>query len=224
MCFSVEIIRDLNFLAKEFDAKIDKSSFLDLKKLSDKNPKEFKLPNEENRIFPNVFAPVLVRPINERVILPMRYRIRPVGSKEEIPSKYNLYNARMDSLLTRSTWSKILQNNRGIVPFRRFFEWVKTDGPKKKLGVFSPIGMDYMWAACLTNEWVSPDEKFSLKTFAIITDEPPDEVLRAGHDRCPLFLKRDLIEDWISPKTKNNGKILEMLKEKEKVKYSFSLL
>lgn len=223
MCFSVEIIRDLNFLAKEFGAKIDKSAFLDLKKLSEKNPKEFKLPNDENKIFPNVFAPVLVKPLDQRIITPMRYRIRPKGTKEEIPSKYNLYNARLDSLLTKKTWSKILQNSRGIVPFKRFFEWVKTDGPKKKLGVFSPIGMEYMWAACLTDEWVSPDGEFRLKSFAIVTDEPPEEVLNAGHDRCPLFLKRDLIDDWISP-VASNGKILKILKEKEKVKYSFSLL
>lgn len=224
MCFSIEIIRDLKFLAKEFDAKIDKSGFLDLKKLADKNPKEFKLPNEENRIFPNVFAPILVKSNDQKIIMPMRYRIRPRNSKEEIPSKYNLYNARLDSLLTKKTWFKILQNTRGIVPFKRFFEWVNNDGAKKKLGVFSPIGKEYMWAPCLTDQWVSPDGKFILKTFAIITDDPPEEVLRAGHDRCPLFLKRELIDDWISPRLKNAQKILEILKEKEKVKYSFSLL
>ncbi len=221
MCFSVEIIRDLNFLSKQFHAQIDKKSFLDLKILSNKNPKEFKLPDDENRIFPNVFAPVLVKENNSKIITPMRYRIRPKGSKEEIPSKYNLYNARIDSLLTKTTWSKILYEKRGIVPFKRFFEWVKTDGPKRKLGVFSPIGMDYMWAACLTDEWISEDGNFKLKTFAIITGEPPDEVLEAGHDRCPLFLKRDQIDDWISPTAKNNKKILEMLNEIEKVKYSF---
>ena len=224
MCFSVEIIRDLKFLAKEFDAKIDKSGFLDLKMLSDKNPKDFKLPSNENKIFPNIFAPILVKENEVKTITPMRYRIRPKGSKEEIPSKYNLYNARIDSLLTKTTWSKILHEKRGIVPFKRFFEWVKTDGPKRKLGVFSPIGMDYMWAACLTDEWLAEDGKLKLKTFAIITDDPPDEVLKAGHDRCPLFLKMDQIDDWISPTVKNHKKILEMLKEKEKVKYSFSLL
>ncbi|MBF0360653.1 MAG: hypothetical protein HQK49_06565 [Oligoflexia bacterium] len=34
--------------------------------------------------------------------MPMRYRIRPAFSKEEIPSRYNLFNARSDSLLTPS--------------------------------------------------------------------------------------------------------------------------
>ena len=224
MCFSVEIIRDLKFLAQEFGAKIDKKAFMNLKNLSEKNPKDFKLPGEDNRIFPNVFAPILVKEKNERIFMPMRYRIRPKGTKEEIPSKYNLYNARMDSLFTKTTWTKILQNHRGIVPFKRFFEWVKTDSGKKKLGVFSPIGMDYMWAACLTDEWVSSDNKVSLKTFAIVTGEPPKEVQNAGHDRCPLFLKRVLIDSWISSKHENYEKLLKILSEKEKVTYSFSLL
>jgi putative SOS response-associated peptidase YedK len=224
MCFSVEIIRDLNFLAKEFEAKIDKKAFLDLKDLSVKNHKVFKMPDEENRIFPNVFAPVLIKENNNRMILPMRYRIRPKGTKEEIPSKYNLYNARTDSLFTKNTWIKILKNTRGIVPFKRFFEWVITDGPKKKLGVFSPTGMEYMWAPCLTDEWISPDGETKIKSFAIITTDPPEEVLMAGHSRCPIFLKRDLIEEWISLKPLSNEKMLELLGEKEKVRFSFSLL
>ncbi len=224
MCFSVEIIRDLNFLAKEFEAKIDEKSFLDLKKLSEENPKVFKMPDEENRIFPNVFAPVLIKEKNDRMILPMRYRIRPNGTKEEIPSKYNLYNARSDSLFTRSTWIKILENDRGIVPFKRFFEWVKTDEPKKKLGVFYPTGMEYMWAPCLTDEWISPDGKTKIKSFAIITTDPPEEVFRAGHNRYPIFLKRELIEDWISKRPLTNKKMLEILEEKEKVRFSFHLL
>jgi putative SOS response-associated peptidase YedK len=224
MCFSVEIIRDLNFLAKEFEAKIDKNAFLDLKTLSEKNPKVFKMPDEENRIFPNVFAPVLIKEKNDRIILPMRYRIRPNGTKEEIPSKYNLYNARSDSLFTRSTWIKILKNTRGIVPFKRFFEWVQTDEPKKKLGVFYPTGMEYMWAPCLTDEWISLDGVTKIKSFAIITTDPPEEILRAGHNRYPIFLKRELIEDWISNRPLTNEKMLEILEEKEKVRFSFHLL
>jgi putative SOS response-associated peptidase YedK len=224
MCFSVEIIRDLNFLAKEFNSKVDKKAFLELKELSGKSPKDYKLPDEDNRIFPNVYAPVLIKDGNERIILPMRYRIRPRGTNEEVPSKYNLYNARLDSLFSKTTWIKILKNNHGILPFRRFFEWVKTDGPKKKLGVFTPKSLDYMWAPCLTEEWVSSDGKLKIKSFAIITTDPPEEISIAGHDRCPIFLKRDVIDAWISDGFLGQNNIMEILREKEPVKYSFSYL
>ena len=33
--------------------------------------------------------------------------------------------------------------------------------------------------------------------FAIVTDEPPPEVERAGHDRCPVFLKPEAAEQWL---------------------------
>lgn len=62
---------------------------------------------------------------NSNTIVPMRYRIRPSGSSEEIPTKYNVFNARLDSLETRQTWSSLFMRNHGLFPFKRFFEWVE---------------------------------------------------------------------------------------------------
>lgn len=38
--------------------------------------------------------------------------------------------------------------------------------------------------------------------FAIVTQDPPPEISDAGHDRCPVFLERSAIEDWLSPRGK----------------------
>lgn len=35
--------------------------------------------------------------------------------------------------------------------------------------------------------------------FAIITDEPTPEILAAGHDRMPIHLSKDKMEDWLNP-------------------------
>jgi len=222
MCFSVEIVRDLKALAKEFDSKIDKRAFEELNKNYIADPKTYKIPGDDNRIFPNVYSPVIVKSGGDRIIYPMRYRIRPHDSKEEVPSKYNMYNARLDALEHRATWKSLFGKNHGLVPFKRFFEWVKVEGGKKKLGVFAPTEKEIMWAPCLTETWSDGKEK--LVTFAIITDDPPDEVREAGHDRCPIFLGRDMIDSWLSPQGKAKNDLLELLTHKEPVKYSFSLV
>ena len=38
--------------------------------------------------------------------------------------------------------------------------------------------------------------------FALVTDEPPDEVRAAGHDRCPVFLSEQAWPAWLVPKGK----------------------
>lgn len=222
MCFSVEIVRDLKALAIEFDSKIDKRAFEELNKNNIADPKTYKIPGDDNRIFPNVYSPVIVKSGGGRIIYPMRYRIRPHDSKQEVPSKYNMYNARLDALEHRATWKSLFGKNHGLVPFKRFFEWVKVEGGKKKLGVFTPIEKEVMWAPCLTETWSDGKEK--LVTFAIITDDPPNEVREAGHDRCPIFLGRDMIDSWLTPEGKAKNDLLELLTHKEPVKYSFSLV
>ncbi|MCP4487661.1 MAG: hypothetical protein GY820_10150 [Gammaproteobacteria bacterium] len=57
--------------------------------------------SEEGRFSSYWFAPVVIQQASKRLIVPMRYRIHPAGSKTEVPSKYNFYNARIESLSTR---------------------------------------------------------------------------------------------------------------------------
>ena len=71
----------------------------------------------------------------------------------EIPTKYNGFNARIDSLKVRDTWKSIFMRNHGLTPFVRFFEWVERDR-KKRLISFKPESFDLMWAPCLWDEWL----------------------------------------------------------------------
>ena len=222
MCFSVEIIRDLKSIAKLFGAEINAKGFHYLDKMKDEYPKEYKLPKEDNRIYPNYFSPVIINFSGKKLIAPMRYRIRPSGSEKEIPSKYNLFNARYDKLTTRKTWTSLLGKNHLILPMKRFYEWVLDDKGKKILVSFSPKGKEYMWAPGIYDKWISPDGKKIIESFAIITDDPQKEVLEKGHDRNPIFLKSDLVDDWLDTDNKGDKDYMEILKQKESVFFEFS--
>jgi putative SOS response-associated peptidase YedK len=67
-------------------------------------------------------------------------------------------------------------------------------------------------AAVIFNRTPSPDHWNG--GFAIVTDEPLPEVLAAGHDRTPAFLKEDVWEEWLHPKGKTPRQLLALLDEK----------
>lgn len=188
----------------------------------EKEVKFFRLPEEDGRIFSNYFANVVVNEKNEKVIQPMRYRVRPHDSKEELPTKYNVFNARIDSLEIRDTWKPLFMRNHGIIPFTKFYEWVPGPDNKPKLITFFPEGRETMWAPCLWDEWISKDGRIYFKSFAIITDEPPKEILRMGHDRCPIFLSEDRIDSWLSPYKMNRDEAYLLLSSRENVEFKYS--
>ena len=222
MCFSVEVFKDLNEIVKTFNAKVDKSAFQKINDLSQKNPCLFRLPDDEGRIFPNTFAPVVVLRKSkfgeERVITPMRYRLRPHNAPKEVPSKYNLFNARLDSLESRKSWREIFGKNHCIFPFKKFYEWVEDNDGQKKLVSFYPKGRNIMWAPALFDYYKGPDGDFY--SFALITTAPNPEVLSVGHDRSPLFLESTFIKDWLAVGKSSKKTFKQILKNQENVYFS----
>lgn len=233
MCFSAEVQADLKILKKRFQAEValaDDNYFQELQKKStdldfvkealklSRKPTSpfFKAPDKDNRIFPGYFTWVMVHENGHRVLKRMRYRVRPKGSQEEIPTKFNVFNARLDSLETRQTWNKLFTRQHGLFPFVRFFEWVEHED-KKRLISFLPGDKQIMWAPCLWDYWENPEYDFGFYSFALITDDPPPEVSAAGHDRCPIFLKEKYIDEWLDVSPKSQEDWYKLLKNKEEV-------
>lgn len=221
MCFSVQVVRNLSELVKSFDALIDKPAFEKFNILKEENPQLFRGPDEDDRIFPNTFAPVIIGKETPkgliRVLKPMRYRLRPHDAFEEVPSKYNLFNARLDSLEKRKSWKGIFGRNHGVFPFKRFYEWVEGESGKKQLVSFFPLKRDFMWAPAIYDFYKGPEGEFH--SFALITREPPSEVLAAGHDRCPLFLQEKNLDLWLTPEGRSISELYDILTPLEEVTY-----
>lgn len=243
MCFSVAVDKNIKKLSEYFAARVSAKESTNLQNLfriqetmdSEKfdllmgikhKPKKrstpFKETGDDGRVFPNYFAEVVIDNGKERSLVPMRYRVRPNGSKEEVPTKFNVYNARLDSLEERKTWRSLFMHNHGLVPFIKFYEWVPGPDGKSKLITFLPEEREIMWAPCLWDEWVAKDGSIQFKSFAIVTDDPPKEISMMGHDRCPIFLKSDYIDEWLNPQSSNKNEIYEILKQKEDVKFLHS--
>ena len=207
-------VQNLLKIQSEMDS-VKFNSLLGIKSTTKKRSSFFKLPSDDGRVFSNYFTNIIVEDKDQRMIKPMRYRVRPMGSKEEIPSKFNVFNARLDSLENRQTWIPLFMKNHGIIPFTSFYEWVSDSTGKPKLISFFPENREIMWAPVLYDEWISKDGTIEFKSFAIITDGPPEEIQKMGHDRCPIFLNKESIDDWLNPKSKTKEHIYKILSERE---------
>ena len=168
------------------------------------------------RIYPFYFAPVVIDEGSGREIVPMRFRVLPRYGIE-IPANKNVFNARRDSLQVKRTWTPLFGATHALFPFERFYEWVLRDEKKIEIS-FSPDGYSDMWAASV---YESCKTEFGvLQSFAMCTDDPPAEVARAGHDRCPVFLIEELIDQWLQPKGKTWDELDGLLEKKQPTHYS----
>ncbi len=175
------------------------------------------------RIYPYQFAPVIrIGADGRRLLSPMRYRVLP-RTGVEVPPKYNVFNARRDSLMgpdAARTWRPLFGSLHALFPFTRFYEWVERDSGKVEI-TFNPDGYENMWSAALYEE--TPVEWGVLRSFAMVTDEPPPEVAAAGHDRCPVFLRSDLIDQWLRPAGQSLEQLDALLDHTQPTHYSHAL-
>ncbi len=181
-------------------------------------------PNEEdNRIFPFVYAGVIVKRDGHNLLTPMRYHCRPAGKPAFIDRQFpGLYNARRDNL--EKFWGGQFGSHHAIMVVESFYENVKRHtmehrellaGEREENVVlqFKPEPAQTMYIACLWSRWTDPKEP-DLCGFAAITDDPPADIAAAGHDRCIINLKPEHLEAWLSPQDRSRAELQSMLSDR----------
>jgi putative SOS response-associated peptidase YedK len=82
---------------------------------------------------------------------------------------------------------------------------------------FKPRDGQDMLVPCVWDRWQQGSE--TLNSFALITDEPPQEVAATGHDRCPINLTRSAAEAWLSPHGRSKSELLDILHQRQRPYY-----
>ena len=108
-----------------------------------------------------------------------------------------LVNARCETAATKPTFKDEWKSHRCIIPASYYYEWehFKSSDGKVKTGdkfIIQPSGSTVTWLCGLYRI----EDNFTV--FTILTREPSEELSRI-HDRMPLIMPEDKIDEWISP-------------------------
>nr|WP_312392954.1 SOS response-associated peptidase family protein [Stenotrophomonas geniculata] len=155
--------------------------------------------DRDSRIFPGVYAPVIVSECGKLVIKPMRYQCRLAGKPVNYDQRFpGTYNARRDSL--EKFWSPAFAHIHGLLVVDTFYENVEGPDGKNQVAQFTPRTGEPMLVACLWSHWKDlAGKEPELLSFAAITDDPEPEVAAAGHDRTIINIKPEHVDAWLNP-------------------------
>jgi putative SOS response-associated peptidase YedK len=178
---------------------------------------------DDNRIFPMVYAGVIVKLGGHNVLTPMRYFCRPAGKPAFYDKKFpGLYNARRDNL--EKFWGEQFGHHHALMVVESFYENVQLHAMEHReleageeaqnvVLQFTPEPAEPLLVACLWSHWTDPKEP-DVRGFAAITDEPPSDVAAAGHDRCIVNLKPEHVEAWLTPEGRSMEELQTILSDR----------
>lgn len=177
----------------------------------------------DSRVFPMVWAPIVIQRNGENFIRPMRYHCRPAGKPAAYDQRYpGLYNARRDNL-TRF-WQGQFGVTHAVVVVQKFYENVSAhhynhhsleegETDQNLVVEYEPEEGQEMVVACLWSHWQDASE--ALDSFAAVTDEPPADVAATGHDRCIVPLKAENVSKWLDPEKYSAAELDALLADRQ---------
>jgi len=121
------------------------------------------------------------------------------------------FNARIESAAEKAHFANAVKKRRAAVPATGYYEWKTVDDVRTPYFIHLPEGELFVFAG-LYEWWRNPDEaddspnKWLLST-SILTREATGE-LAGIHDRMPVFLSPDLLDEWLDPHTEGEEDLL----------------
>ena len=179
---------------------------------------------EDDRIFPLSYVPVIARIEGRLQIAPMRYTCRLAGKPASYDTSFpGTYIARRDSL--SGFWSEVFGRNHAIMIISGFFENVPRhlyehrvlapgEKPTNIVLQFNPRPAIEMYVACVWDHWTGPGAQ-ELWSFAAVSDDPPAEIAATGHQRSVIPLKEANIAQWLSPRGVSRERLQAILGDRE---------
>jgi len=173
--------------------------------------------SNDYRIFPKNYAPIILVRRDEKVLVPARYLLRQPGRPAFMDVKLSgNYNARRDNLT--KFWRQQFGATHAVMAIQSFYENVQQDGQNVVLH-FNPREPGVMLIACLYAEWSDPKTGEKLLSFAAVTDEPPEEVAAAGHDRMVTRLSPKNVDRWLTPQGRSDDELQAILSDRQPAYY-----
>lgn len=86
-----------------------------------------------------------------------------------------------------------------------------------------PLFVPVIYAPTTKVAGLPGDKTFTNGGFAIITDEPTDDIRAAGHDRCPIILEPEALAGWLDCGQRSTDDLLEILGKPRQLRFRHRL-
>ena len=183
--------------------------------------REIKPLKNGERIVPRRPAPILFMEKGRRVLTEMEFGLIPAWSKTR-KVKFATHNARLMSedekfhkeipIYKKPTWREPFAKRHCIVPISKFIEPLYTGRLAGTMVRFFPKGGQMLSAAGIWEEWASKETGEVVLSFTVLTDDPVPYISKMGHDRTPVFLKEERIDEWLDAGSKKSEDWLPFLR------------
>jgi putative SOS response-associated peptidase YedK len=127
------------------------------------------------------------------------------------------YNARRDNLT--KFWRQQFGSTHAVMAIESFYENVTGPDGQNQVLHFNPKPAGLMLIACLFAKWSDPKTGEKLMSFAAVTDDPPEEVAAAGHDRIVIRLTRENVDRWLTHQDRSDQELQAILSERQAAYY-----
>jgi putative SOS response-associated peptidase YedK len=124
-----------------------------------------------------------------------------------------LFNARSESVTTKSSFRTAFQKRRVIIPADGFYEWHTLKAGKKQPHYFSRIDGSPMAFAGVAEWWRDrnlPDDAPWIHSCSIITSSAGQD-MDGIHDRMPVILDPSTFELWLDPANEDTSELRSLL-------------
>lgn len=142
----------------------------------------------------------------DRLVLPAKWGLVNSWAKDAKRAAQQI-NARAEGLRTSRAFRDAFEKRRCAVPADGFFEWAGTKDARMPIWYHRPEGGLFLFAGLYESWQPKPDEW--LRTFTIVTTEA-NNLIAPVHDRMPVILDEEAIDEWLHPGTKPE-RLLQLL-------------
>lgn len=145
-----------------------------------------------------------------------RWGLVPAWSKT-IDNRYLLINARAETVTSKASFRGAAMRRRAIVPALGYYEWSMTPTGQKSPfflhadddAILGFAGLYEWWRVSAGVDLPGVVDGWLCST-TIIT-RPATDALGEIHDRMPVVVAHDLVDDWLSPQITERGDVDAML-------------
>ncbi|MCU1406465.1 MAG: hypothetical protein JWQ43_2768 [Glaciihabitans sp.] len=137
-----------------------------------------------------------------------------VPSTATDPSGPPLFNARSETIAEKPSFRDALVSRRAVIPASGYYEWQIVDGVKTPQYVSAP-GDELLLFAGLYEWWRNPavaaDAPGRWLLSTTILTQASTGPLTSLHERMPVFLDADLVEEWLDPHSEGSEELVELV-------------